>query len=123
MDSRGVTNRLSSSVLTWRWFMSLAFSRKHCVLAVSAATLFAFATTALAQFKQTDSTSQSRTPTQTEYVIVSFQDAPVATYDGTIPGYAATRPAKGQKLKVAAPAVQNYLRRLNQGHANFRSFM
>jgi len=32
-------------------------------------------------------------------------------------------PSQGKKLHVAAPAVQNYLRRLNQGHANFRSFL
>src|SRR5262249_24905239 len=45
------------------------------------------------------------------------------TYDGTIAGFPATRPANGKKLKVSDPAVQNYLRRLSQGHANFRSFL
>ena len=103
--------------------MSFVVSGKRCSLVMFAAALFVCATISLAQFKQTDSTSQSQTLKQTDYVIVTFQDAPAATYDGSIPGYAATRPAQGKKLKVAAPAVQNYLRRLNQGHANFRSFL
>lgn len=103
--------------------MSCVLFRKHYFLLVSVSVVFALTTAAVAQFKQTDAVSPSQTTKQTEYVIVTFQDPPAATYDGTISGYPATRPAPGKKLNVAAPAVQNYLRRLSQGHANFRSFL
>jgi len=86
-------------------------------------TLLAGAAPALAQFVQTDASTSPQTRNQTEFVIITFQDSPAATYDGGIPGFPATRPERGKKLKVADPAVQNYLRRLSEGHANFRSFL
>ena len=44
--------------------------------------------------------------------IVQLADAPAATYTGTISGLAATRPAAGSKLDMAAPAVRAYVRHL-----------
>lgn len=103
--------------------MTFVSFRPRFLLTVSTAMFLLCATSTLAQFAQTDATSQPSTLEQTEYVIVTFQDPAAAIYDGGIPGFPATRPALGKKLRVAAPAVQNYLRRLNQGHANFRSFL
>jgi hypothetical protein len=40
--------------------------------------------------------------------IVQLTDAPVASYDGRISGYAATRPASGTRLNVNAGDVQAY---------------
>jgi hypothetical protein len=40
--------------------------------------------------------------------IIELADAPVASYSGGIPGLKATRPAAGQRLDVAADAVQAY---------------
>ncbi len=99
----------------------------HCVpkslrTCVAAAVVLSTALAA-GQFKETDAATNSLTPTQTDYAIVTFEDPPAASYAGGIPGYPATKPARGKKLNVADPAVRNYLRRLNQGHANFRSFL
>ncbi|MDH5263656.1 MAG: S8 family serine peptidase [Betaproteobacteria bacterium] len=40
--------------------------------------------------------------------IVQLSDAPVVAYDGSIRGYGATRPAKGQKIDPNSPAVTKY---------------
>ncbi|HSI57354.1 MAG TPA: S8 family serine peptidase [Ideonella sp.] len=44
--------------------------------------------------------------------LVQLADAPAASYDGRIPGYAATRPAPGAKLGAQAPQVLAYRRYL-----------
>ncbi len=41
--------------------------------------------------------------------IVQLADAPVATYNGGVNGYAATQPARGGKLNINASAVRAYL--------------
>ena len=41
--------------------------------------------------------------------IVQLADKPVATYDGTVSGLQATKPAAGQRLNVDASSVQNYI--------------
>jgi subtilisin family serine protease len=41
--------------------------------------------------------------------VIQLADPPAASYDGTISGYKATRPAAGAKLNVTAGDVQNYL--------------
>jgi len=41
--------------------------------------------------------------------IVQLADKPVATYDGTVSGLTATKPAAGQRLNVDASSVQNYI--------------
>jgi subtilisin family serine protease len=50
--------------------------------------------------------------------IVQLKDAPVATYAGGVPGYAATMPAPGTKLKITTADVQNYIGYLNQKQSN-----
>ncbi len=49
--------------------------------------------------------------------IVQLKDAPISTYAGTVPGYAATKPAPGSKLKITSADVQNYIGYLNQKQA------
>jgi hypothetical protein len=48
--------------------------------------------------------------------IVRMADAPVASYDGRVRGYAATRPAAGAKIDASNPDTQNYRRYLNSRH-------
>ncbi|RVU37688.1 S8 family peptidase [Rheinheimera riviphila] len=50
--------------------------------------------------------------------VVQLAAAPAASYTGGVAGFAATKPAAGQKLDVDASAVQNYLGYLDQVHSN-----
>jgi subtilisin family serine protease len=74
----------------------------HATLGVS---LVAMACTAMAQ-------DAARKP-----YIIQLKDAPVATYTGGVPGYSATQPAPGTKLKLTSADVQNYISYLNQKQA------
>lgn len=57
----------------------------------------------LAGLAFTAAAQQARKP-----YIVQLADAPVVTYTGGVPGYAATRPATGTRLDVSSAAVQAY---------------
>lgn len=59
---------------------------------------------------------------QTEYMIVTFQDPPAASYTGGIPGLARTKPVRG-RFDPNSPAAQAYLRHLEDVHANYRSWL
>ena len=48
--------------------------------------------------------------------IVQLADAPVVAYDGSIKGYAATKPSKGQKIDPTSPQVVNYKAYLESKH-------
>ncbi len=48
--------------------------------------------------------------------IVQLADQPVVAYTGGVPGLAATRPARGQKIDPNAPAVTRYKAYLNGRH-------
>jgi subtilisin family serine protease len=61
--------------------------------------------------------AQQAVLTERSGYIVQLADAPAATYDGSISGLAATRPAPGAKLEVRAAHVQNYLKYLNTKRA------
>ncbi|HJV60233.1 MAG TPA: S8 family peptidase, partial [Albitalea sp.] len=50
--------------------------------------------------------------------IVQLADAPVASYAGTLPGYAATKPAAGAKLDVNASNVRAYIHYLDVQRSN-----
>lgn len=77
-------------------------NRIHLTLGVS---LMALASVALAQ-------NAARKP----YIVV-LKDAPIATYDGSVPGYNATKPVPGAKLRITSADVQNYIGYLNQKQA------
>lgn len=55
--------------------------------------------------------AQSRAAVQT--YIVQLADAPVASYDGRLAGFAATQPARGTKLNVDAANVRAYIQLLD----------
>ena len=59
----------------------------------------------------------------TDYVLVRFNDAPVADYTGGIPGYVATRPGNGHKLDLSSAATVHYEAYLGNEHANYRSWL
>lgn len=50
--------------------------------------------------------------------IVQLADKPVATYDGSVSGLAATKPTAGQRLDVDASSVQNYITYLETKQAD-----
>jgi Subtilase family./Peptidase inhibitor I9. len=52
------------------------------------------------------------TTSGTNMYIVQLAGAPIASYTGDVPGYAATRPAKGKKLDARSPAATAYRTRL-----------
>lgn len=50
--------------------------------------------------------------------IVQLADSPVASYNGSVPGYVATQPAAGAKLDVNASNVRNYINYLDAKRSN-----
>lgn len=54
-----------------------------------------------------------------EYAFVQFADPPLASYNGGIAGYPATKPAKGEKLDLNSPAAQKYGKRLESQRQNY----
>jgi hypothetical protein len=50
--------------------------------------------------------------------IVRLAEDPAATYEGGVAGYAATAPAKGQKLDATSQKVKDYVAYLNKRHAD-----
>jgi hypothetical protein len=63
-----------------------------------------------------DAASRDARPESNKIYIVRMADAPVATYDGRIKGYAATRPAAGGKIDATNPDTQSYRRYLTSRH-------
>lgn len=61
-----------------------------------------------ATFAATVSSSASADAPRHSY-IVQLTDKPVATYNGEVAGFAATKPPAGQRLNVDAATVQNYI--------------
>lgn len=59
----------------------------------------------------------------TEYAFVRFTDAPIASYNGQMNGYAATKPSKGQKLNLNSPAAQKYGQRLESQQTNYKKWL
>lgn len=57
-----------------------------------------------------------------DYAIVTFTDAPLATYGGGTSGIPATKPAHG-RLDPSSPAYQAYERFLANEHASFRAHL
>lgn len=58
-----------------------------------------------------------------EYAFVRFSDPPIASYEGTVRGYAATKPAKGRKLDVNDPAARKYGERLTAQRENYLKWL
>ncbi len=60
--------------------------------------------------------------TASDYVILQFQDSPLASYDGGIEGLPQTRPLSG-RLKLANDASDAYLRHLASQREDYRSWL
>ncbi len=58
---------------------------------------------------------------QTGLYIVVLRDLPLATYDGSVPGYAATAPARGSRLRTDLPAAITYQTMLQDRQADVRA--
>ncbi len=63
----------------------------------------------------TESKAQAAKFTNQLY-IVRLAELPVSAYDGSIKGYAATKPRKGQKIDPNSPGVVNYMSYLQSRH-------
>lgn len=60
---------------------------------------------------------------RSDYAIVQFDKAPLAGYDGDIPGFPATKAPAGKKLDTGTPAAERYLALLATDRANFRAWL
>jgi minor extracellular serine protease Vpr len=60
---------------------------------------------------------------ETDYVIVTFESPPAASYAGGIPGLPRTAPAPGQKLDTLSGAYRAYQGHLQNAHAAFRAYL
>ncbi len=58
-----------------------------------------------------------------DYAIIRLRDAPLASYDGSIPGFARTMPQPGQKLDLNSPASQAYASYLAAGRASAKAWL
>ena len=59
---------------------------------------------------------------RSDYALVQFEKAPLAGYDGDIPGYQATKAPAGTKLDAGTPAAERYAGLLGADRANFRAW-
>jgi minor extracellular serine protease Vpr len=76
-----------------------------------------------AEVGKTDYTEDPVQFTQTEYAIVTLTSPPAATYQGGINGLRPTKPGPGESFDEDSPAVQAYLRHLEDEHADYRDFL
>jgi len=58
-----------------------------------------------------------------DYAFVQFSDPPLASYDGAIAGYSATRPQKGDKLDLNSLAANQYGNRLQAQRDNYQKWL
>lgn len=58
-----------------------------------------------------------------EYAYIQLSGAPVALYDGSTPGLAATRPGQGQRLDLDSPAARAYGQHLARQRAAYRAWL
>ena len=70
-----------------------------------------------------DFTEERQSYSQNEYAVVVFNDPPAATYEGGIDGLARTKPARGEKLDPASPAVRAYVDHLTGEHDEYRAYL
>jgi subtilisin family serine protease len=88
---------------------------KRSVYALAAAFALAVALTAVAG-SQAAGGPGGKSPYADGRYIVTFADDPVASYDGYLSGFPATRPHPGQKLNPDSPAVRGWQQHLVAQH-------
>jgi subtilisin family serine protease len=57
------------------------------------------------------------------YAYVQFGNDPIASYDGSIAGYEATKPSMGQKLNLNSPSAKKYGKRLEAQKGNYKKWL
>jgi subtilisin family serine protease len=95
-------------------------SKKHLLTMLSTAAISAVAalsvpTSALVAAPSAEAKSEAKKFTNKLY-IVRLAELPVSAYDGSIKGYQATKPRKGQKIDPNSPAVVSYKSYLESRH-------
>lgn len=83
--------------------------------AISAVTALSVPVTASVAAPSAESKSEAKKFANKLY-IVRMAELPVTAYDGSIKGYQATKPRKGQKIDPNSPAVVNYMSYLESRH-------
>jgi minor extracellular serine protease Vpr len=58
-----------------------------------------------------------------DFVFVRLTDDPIASYNGGLQGYEATKPSKGQKLNLNSPAAKKYGARLEAKRDNYKKWL
>jgi minor extracellular serine protease Vpr len=66
---------------------------------------------------------QSSVTVDSEYAFIQFGDAPIASYEGSISGFASTKPAKGKKIDLQSTAVKKYGNRLEAQRENYKKWL
>jgi subtilisin family serine protease len=89
-----------------------ARKRTFSFAAACASATLGLAIVAAGSFDAADAAPGGRSKTY----IVQMKNAPIATYDGEVNGYAATRAAPGRKLNPRSAAYQNYAAYLKDMH-------
>jgi minor extracellular serine protease Vpr len=95
--------------------------RRTILAALAALALTASNVLAAAPPASTDATTAGA-DLDTSSAIVVLKQAPVATYDGHVPGYAKTRPDKG-KINPNSAAAKKYLGYLKAEHSEFAKWL
>lgn len=79
--------------------------------------------TARAQSIDPNSDSPLASGPVTDTAIVTLVDQPTASYDGHLPGLAATRPAQARKLALSSTPVKNYRAYLAARRSDFKQWL
>jgi minor extracellular serine protease Vpr len=58
-----------------------------------------------------------------EYAYIQFSGESIASYDGSLSGYEATKPLKGQKVDVNSPEAIKYGKRLEAQRENYKKWL
>jgi minor extracellular serine protease Vpr len=66
---------------------------------------------------------QSSVTLDSEYAFIQFGDAPIASYEGSISGFASTKPTKGKKINLQSAAVKKYGNRLEAQRENYKKWL
>jgi subtilisin family serine protease len=107
MPKQSLLTLLSASVLTVAASLAVPSAVTHAAAPMGKSAEAA---------KLKDQVRGQRRSTGNAVYIVRMSEEPAASYKGRVRGYAATRPAEGEKLDASRPEVQSYRRYLETRH-------
>ncbi|MGH2378771.1 MAG: S8 family serine peptidase [Candidatus Limnocylindria bacterium] len=81
-----------------------------------------FVMTPVVAYADSSADERAATGLASGYAIVTFTDAPTASYEGGVPGLERTKPQRG-RLDPSSQAYQAYRRHLDQQHASYRAYL